>query len=174
MYVPVHCAQPQQSHRTPLRLEARVKAGTFADLVFAAMARRPSKGFPCDRGTSRSGYWMTKATRSCPPSTRKPSTTCTRLSTRTSRVSALRLHSERLHTDRRPAFKKPPFRIDEQGWGEFDMTIVLSAAHKGGEHTLSHDLNFQSERYEAKHQVVRLAHHRATCCFPLVAGTHTC
>lgn len=36
------------------------------------------------------------------------------------------------------------------------MTIVLTAAHKGGEHTLSHDLNFQSERYEAKHQVVRL------------------
>lgn len=37
------------------------------------------------------------------------------------------------------------------------MTIVLTAAHKGGEHTLSHDLNFQSERYEAKHQVVCLA-----------------
>lgn len=35
------------------------------------------------------------------------------------------------------------------------MTIVLTAAHKGGEHSLSHDLNFQSERYEAKHQVVR-------------------
>ncbi|KAG9204189.1 hypothetical protein B5807_03289 [Epicoccum nigrum] len=49
--------------------------------------------------------------------------------------------------------KKAPFRIEEQGWGEFDMTIVLTAAHKGGEHSLSHDLNFQSERYEAKHQV---------------------
>lgn len=34
------------------------------------------------------------------------------------------------------------------------MSIVLTAAHKGGEHTLNHDLNFQSERYEAKHQVV--------------------
>ena len=62
-------------------------------------------------------------------------------------------------------FKKPPFRIDEQGWGEFDMTIVLSAAHKGGEHTLSHDLNFQSERYEAKHQVVRV---------PCVSHSRTC
>lgn len=71
-------------------------------------------------------------------------------------MSALRTHGDRLHTDSRAAFKKPPFRIDEQGWGEFDMTIVLTAAHKGGEHTLSHDLNFQSERYEAKHQVVRL------------------
>ncbi|KAF2015028.1 SAS complex, SAS5 subunit/transcription initiation factor IID, subunit 14 [Aaosphaeria arxii CBS 175.79] len=50
-------------------------------------------------------------------------------------------------------FKKPPFRIQEQGWGEFDMTIVLTALHKGGDHTLEHDLNFQSERYEAKHTV---------------------
>ncbi|KAF2278658.1 putative Ran-specific GTPase-activating protein 1 [Westerdykella ornata] len=53
----------------------------------------------------------------------------------------------------RQTFKKPPFRIEEKGWGEFDMTIVLTAAHKGGEHTLHHDLNFQAERYEAKHQV---------------------
>lgn len=50
--------------------------------------------------------------------------------------------------------KKPPFRIEEKGWGEFDMTIVLTAVGKGGDHTLEHDLNFQSERYEAKHQVV--------------------
>ena len=49
--------------------------------------------------------------------------------------------------------KKPPFRIEEKGWGEFEMTIVLSTVHKGGEHTLEHDLNFQSERYEAKHTV---------------------
>jgi transcription initiation factor IIF auxiliary subunit len=50
--------------------------------------------------------------------------------------------------------KKPPFRIEEKGWGEFDMQIVLSTIGKGGDHTLEHDLNFQSERYEAKHQVV--------------------
>lgn len=54
----------------------------------------------------------------------------------------------------RAAFKKPPFRIEEKGWGEFDMTIVLTGAHKGGDHTLEHDLNFQSERYEATHTVV--------------------
>lgn len=64
-------------------------------------------------------------------------------------------------TDKRAAIKKAPFRIEEQGWGEFDMTIVLTAAHKGGEHSLSHDLNFQSERYEAKHQVV-CSHHAFT------------
>jgi transcription initiation factor IIF auxiliary subunit len=51
-------------------------------------------------------------------------------------------------------FKKPPFHIEEKGWGEFDMSIVLSTIGKGGEHTLDHDLNFQSERYEARHQVV--------------------
>lgn len=50
-------------------------------------------------------------------------------------------------------FKKPPFRIDEKGWGEFEMTIVLSGMHKGGDHTLDHDLNFQQERYEATHTV---------------------
>ena len=53
-------------------------------------------------------------------------------------------------------FKKPPFKIEEKGWGEFDMTIVLTGAHKGGDHTLAHDLNFQSEKYEATHQVVSL------------------
>ena len=56
--------------------------------------------------------------------------------------------------DAATVFKKPPFRIDEQGWGEFDMSITLHAVGKGGDHTLAHDLNFQSERYEAKHQVV--------------------
>lgn len=50
-------------------------------------------------------------------------------------------------------FKKPPFRIEEKGWGEFDMQIVLTAKDRGGDHTLDHDLNFQSERYEADHVV---------------------
>ena len=52
------------------------------------------------------------------------------------------------------AFKKPPFRIDEKGWGEFDMSLVLTAVHKGGDHTLPHDLNFQKTHYEATHVVV--------------------
>lgn len=64
------------------------------------------------------------------------------------------LRTEMLTTNQ--VIKKPPFRIDEKGWGEFDMTIVLTAVGKGGDHTLEHDLNFQSERYEAKHQVVSL------------------
>ncbi|KAK5167690.1 transcription factor TFIIF complex subunit Tfg3 [Saxophila tyrrhenica] len=51
--------------------------------------------------------------------------------------------------------KSPPFRIQEQGWGEFDMQITLSpvGGQKGGEQTISHDLNFQHERYEAVHNV---------------------
>lgn len=67
---------------------------------------------------------------------------------------ALHLDAAEIRTNTSTAFKKPPFRIDEQGWGEFDMSITLSAVGKGGDHTLQHDLNFQSERYEAKHPVV--------------------
>lgn len=52
------------------------------------------------------------------------------------------------------AFKRPPFRIQEQGWGEFDMQIHLTAVDKGGEHVIPHDLNFQNEHYETKHTVV--------------------
>ncbi|KAI9816830.1 MAG: hypothetical protein M1827_001475 [Pycnora praestabilis] len=48
-------------------------------------------------------------------------------------------------------FKRPPFRIEEEGWGEFDMEIVMTAIDKGGDHPVAHDLNFQSGRYEAKH-----------------------
>jgi len=34
------------------------------------------------------------------------------------------------------------------------MSIVLTIAGKGGEHTVAHDLNFQSERYESNHKQV--------------------
>ncbi|MCJ1298688.1 hypothetical protein MMC08_001478 [Hypocenomyce scalaris] len=50
-------------------------------------------------------------------------------------------------------FTRPPFKIEEKGWGEFDMEIVLSAVDKGGEFPIPHDLNFQSTRYESKHQI---------------------
>ena len=54
------------------------------------------------------------------------------------------------------AFKKAPYQIKEQGWGEFDMLITLTAVDKGGEFPLQHDLNFQQERYESKHPIVCL------------------
>ena len=57
-------------------------------------------------------------------------------------------------SDETLVFSAPPFRITEEGWGEFDMTIVLSGVEKGGDHSIVHDLNFQSGRYEAKHVIV--------------------
>lgn len=51
------------------------------------------------------------------------------------------------------SFKKPPFRIEEQGWGEFDLGIVLHFADRGGEQTLSHDLNFAENEYTVEHTV---------------------
>ncbi|KAI9803458.1 MAG: hypothetical protein M1826_004959 [Phylliscum demangeonii] len=48
-------------------------------------------------------------------------------------------------------FKTPPFQIQEEGWGEFDMEIVLTAVEKGGEYVIQHDLNFQKEVYESTH-----------------------
>jgi transcription initiation factor IIF auxiliary subunit len=53
--------------------------------------------------------------------------------------------------------KKHPYKIEEKGWGEFDMTIVLHPVGKSPEHNISHDLNFHSgQTYESTHQVVRL------------------
>ena len=34
------------------------------------------------------------------------------------------------------------------------MRIIVSAIDKGGDNELVHDLNFQSEQYEAKHTIV--------------------
>ena len=34
------------------------------------------------------------------------------------------------------------------------MEIVLTAVEKGGDYPISHDLNFQSTRYESKHTIV--------------------
>ena len=52
--------------------------------------------------------------------------------------------------DRHHAVKKnPPFQIAEEGWGEFELQIGLTDL-SGKEHNISHDLNFQSERYESK------------------------
>jgi transcription initiation factor TFIID/TFIIF subunit len=49
------------------------------------------------------------------------------------------------------AIKRPPFKIAEEGWGEFEMHIVLHYTDGGGSQTIPHDLNFQTERYEKPH-----------------------
>ena len=51
-------------------------------------------------------------------------------------------------------FKKPPFKLEEQGWGEFDMLLTLHYAEKAGTKELSHDLNFQLPKYEIIHTLV--------------------
>lgn len=48
--------------------------------------------------------------------------------------------------------KQPPFRVAEDGWGEFELKIDLLDA--GGKvHELLHDLNFQQNKYEVKHVI---------------------
>lgn len=53
--------------------------------------------------------------------------------------------------------KKAPFLLAEQGWGEFDMEVLLHAIDKGGDHSIRHDLNFQKNKYESIHPVVSTA-----------------
>lgn len=53
------------------------------------------------------------------------------------------------------------------------MNIVLTAVGKGGDHTLEHDLNFQAERYEAKHQVVSDMSDLIDICAMLTTRTQT-
>jgi transcription initiation factor IIF auxiliary subunit len=53
----------------------------------------------------------------------------------------------------RIAFHEPPFRCENEGWGEFDMSIDLYTTEKGGKNTVLHDLNFAKPQYESKHVV---------------------
>ncbi len=47
--------------------------------------------------------------------------------------------------------KKAPFKISEEGWGEFELGLTLTFIEKSGERKLAHDLNFQQNRYEVDH-----------------------
>lgn len=64
----------------------------------------------------------------------------------------LRAVDDRKLTRESTVIKDPPFRIAEEGWGEFFMDMVFTAPDK--DHTISHDLNFQKNRYEATHTLV--------------------
>lgn len=50
-------------------------------------------------------------------------------------------------------FKKAPFKIEEEGWGEFELGLTLTLVEKSGERKLAHDLNFQQNRYEVDHTI---------------------
>lgn len=55
------------------------------------------------------------------------------------------------------AIKTQPFRVEEQGWGEFDIPIsvhILGLNGKAGERKFNHDLNFLQEKYINDHVVL--------------------
>lgn len=52
--------------------------------------------------------------------------------------------------------KQAPFRVEEQGWGEFDIPISIHISGlpgKAGERKFQHDLNFLQEKYVNDHVI---------------------
>lgn len=49
-------------------------------------------------------------------------------------------------------FTKAPFTCENEGWGEFEMTIDMYTTEKSKQ-TVAHDLNFQSNHYVVEHTV---------------------
>ena len=45
--------------------------------------------------------------------------------------------------------RRPPFRVSEDGWGEFELQIEMKDL-AGKVHSILHDLNFANARYETK------------------------
>lgn len=50
-------------------------------------------------------------------------------------------------------FMDPPFRIEEQGWGGFELLISGHLLEKGGERKITHDLHFLKESYQIDHAI---------------------
>lgn len=50
--------------------------------------------------------------------------------------------------------KRAPWKVVEQGWGEFEMGVVLHYIDNSGSATFTHDLNFQSGETYSKPQTV--------------------
>ncbi|KAL2760886.1 hypothetical protein ACRALDRAFT_2039429 [Sodiomyces alcalophilus JCM 7366] len=49
-------------------------------------------------------------------------------------------------------YTKPPFTCENEGWGEFEMSIDCYTTEKSKQ-SIPHDLNFQSNHYENEHTV---------------------
>ena len=47
----------------------------------------------------------------------------------------------------------PPFRVAEDGWGEFELSITFTDLSLR-DHPVIHDLNFAQTRYETKHVII--------------------
>lgn len=50
-------------------------------------------------------------------------------------------------------FSQPPFKIEEQGWGGFELLISAHLLEKGGEKKITHDLHFMKDAYEVDHVI---------------------
>ncbi|AET41597.1 uncharacterized protein Ecym_8319 [Eremothecium cymbalariae DBVPG len=50
-------------------------------------------------------------------------------------------------------FTEPPFKIEEQGWGGFELLISCHLLDKGGERKITHDLHFMKDSYEVDHVI---------------------
>lgn len=50
-------------------------------------------------------------------------------------------------------FTEPPFKIEEQGWGGFELLISCYLLDKGGEKKITHDLHFMKDTYEIDHVI---------------------
>ena len=53
--------------------------------------------------------------------------------------------------------KQAPFKVEEQGWGEFDIPIsvhLVGLPGKQGERKFNHDLNFLQEKYTVDHPIL--------------------
>ncbi|QUC23629.1 uncharacterized protein UV8b_07870 [Ustilaginoidea virens] len=51
-------------------------------------------------------------------------------------------------------FTKPPFLCSNEGWGEFEINIECYTTEKTKLPLITHDLNFQEEKYQTTHTVV--------------------
>lgn len=50
-------------------------------------------------------------------------------------------------------FTDPPFKIEEQGWGGFELLISGHLLEKAGERKLTHDLHFMKDSYQIDHVI---------------------
>ncbi|ONH69374.1 Transcription initiation factor TFIID subunit 14 [Cyberlindnera fabianii] len=49
--------------------------------------------------------------------------------------------------------KKQPFRLQEEGWGGFEIPITITLIDKAGERKIVHDLNFLEDTYSVDHDI---------------------
>jgi transcription initiation factor IIF auxiliary subunit len=114
-----------------------------------------SQAFLYDTGAFPSASLTQKPSKMSMPtcSPMSPTTSTSPSATRPSNVSRNTAHTHpAIPNTFFSAIKKPPFRVAEDGWGEFEMAIHMTDA-SGKTHQVVHDLNFQQAKYEVKHVI---------------------